>query len=71
LRSPPQLALSASETEVVLSWPTNAIGFTLQSTPNLVHPNWTTNSADPVIVNRRYVVTNLLADTQRFFRLAL
>src|SRR5207253_1131771 len=45
---PPQLTILLSgvpPSGVVLTWPTNAVGFTLQSTTNLVSPVfWSTNS---------------------------
>ena len=42
---PPQLTIIPSGANVILTWPTNATGFTLQSTTNLVSPAvWTTNS---------------------------
>jgi uncharacterized repeat protein (TIGR03803 family) len=53
---------------VILSWPAN--GFTLQSTTNLSSPDWTTNSATPVVVNGQNTVTNPIPGTQQFFRLS-
>jgi hypothetical protein len=41
----------------------------VQSTTNLVSPNWTTNLPVPVVVNGRNTVTNPISDTQQFFRL--
>jgi uncharacterized repeat protein (TIGR03803 family) len=68
---PPQLAIISSGTNVILTWPTNYTGFTLQSTTNLVSPAvWTTNSPDPVLVNGQNTVTNPMSCTQQFFRLS-
>jgi len=53
-----------------LRWPTNAIGFTLRSTTNLVSPSvWTTVSPDPVVVNGQNTVTNPISRAQQFYRL--
>jgi hypothetical protein len=54
----------------VLTWPTNFIGFTLQSTTNLALPAvWITNSSTPVIVNTNNAVTNTISGTPQFYRL--
>jgi uncharacterized repeat protein (TIGR03803 family) len=65
----PQLTISRSGTNVILMWPTNAAGFMLQSTMNVVSPVWTTNSPMPLVVNGQYTVTNPIAATRQFFRL--
>jgi len=67
----PQLAISLSGANVVLTWPTNAVGFTLQSTTNLVSPIvWATNSPAPVNINGQNTVTNSASAPQKFFRLS-
>ena len=69
--STPQLTIIPSATNVVLMWPTNVAGFTLQSTTNLLSPMlWTTNSPPPVVVNGQNTVTNPISGTQQFFRLS-
>ena len=67
--TPPQLAITSSGPDVILSWPTNFMGFTLQTTTNLVSLLWTTNLPVPVALNGNYTVTNPISDTQQFFRL--
>jgi uncharacterized repeat protein (TIGR03803 family) len=68
---PPQLTLTPSGGNVVLTWPTNATGFTLQSTTNVGSSAvWTTNTPAPVIVNDQNVVTNSISGAQQFFRLS-
>ena len=67
--SQPQLTILPSGPNVILTWPTNATGYTLQSTPNLDSPVWTTNSPPPVIVNAQNTVSNPISGTQQFFRL--
>jgi uncharacterized repeat protein (TIGR03803 family) len=71
LPSPPQLTIIRSGANVVLTWPTNATGFTLQSTTNLVSPAvWITNSPAPVVVNGQNAVTNPVSGTKKFYRLS-
>ncbi len=68
---PPQLTIIPSGTNVILTWPTNAAGFSLQSSTNLVSSAvWTTVSPATVIVNRQNAVTNPISGTQQYFRLA-
>jgi len=68
---PPQLAITASGPNVVLTWPTNVAGLTLQSTPNLVSPVvWTPVSPGPVVVNGLNTVTNPMIGSQQFYRLS-
>jgi hypothetical protein len=56
---------------VIFTWPTNATGFTLQSTTNLTPSAiWSTVSPAPVIVNGQYTVTNSISGTQQFYRLS-
>jgi hypothetical protein len=57
--------------QFILTWPTNAAGFTLQSTTNLGSSAvWTTNSLLPVVVNGQYTLTNAASGAQKFFRLS-
>ncbi len=71
----PQLTIIPFGTNVILTWPTNFVGFdytgyTLQSTTNLVSPVWTTNSPARVVVNGQNTITNPISGTQQFFRLS-
>jgi uncharacterized repeat protein (TIGR03803 family) len=69
--SPPLLAINPSGTNVILTWPTNATGFTLESATNLMAPAvWTTNATTPAIVNTNNAVTNGITGTQKFYRLS-
>ncbi len=71
----PQLTITPSGTNMILSWPANVAGFdytgyTLQSTTNLVSPAvWGTNSPAPVVVNGQNTVTNPISGAQQFYRL--
>jgi len=68
--SAPQLTIFPSGPNVILTWPTNSVGFTLRSTTNLVFPSvWTTVSPGPVVVNGQNSVTNLISGTRKFYRL--
>ena len=68
---PPLLTLILSGSNVILTWPTNTTGLTLQSTTNLVSSAfWITNSPEPVIVNGLNTVTNPISGIQEFFRLS-
>jgi probable HAF family extracellular repeat protein len=69
LPASPILTIAVSNVSVLLSWPTNAPGFTLQSNPYLSPVNWTTVSPAPVILNGQYIVTNSMVGTQMFYRL--
>jgi uncharacterized repeat protein (TIGR03803 family) len=66
----PELAITSAGNDVVLAWPTNYAGFTLQFTTNLVLPVWSTNSPAPVVVNELNMVTNPISRGQQFFRLS-
>jgi uncharacterized repeat protein (TIGR03803 family) len=71
----PQLTITLSGVNVVLSWPANYAGFdytgyTLQSATNLDAPAVWANSSGPVVVNGQNAVTNPIAGTQQYFRLS-
>jgi len=61
------LTLQHSTTDVILSWPTNILQFTLQSTTNLTI--WSTNLPSPVIINGQNTVTNPITETRQFYQL--
>ena len=65
----PQLAIVRSGTDLLLSWPTDYVGYTLQATTNLASQVWTTNLPAPVVVNGEYMVTIPISGTRQFFRL--
>jgi len=68
--SPVHLAMTPSGANVVLTWPTNATGFTLQSSTNLGSSAvWITNCPAPVVVSGQFAVTNPISGPQQFFRL--
>ena len=68
---PPQLTIIPSGANVILTWPTNATGLSLQSTTNLLSPAvWTAVSPGPVVVNGQNTVTNPISGTHRLYRLS-
>ena len=68
--SPAQLTITPSGTSAIVTWSTNAVGFTLQSATNLLSPlAWVTNSPAPVVVNGQNTVANPFTGPQQFYRL--
>lgn len=66
----PVLTIIPSGTNVLLEWPTNATGYTLEFSTNLASTVWSTNLPAPAVVNTNEVVTNGISSTKRFFRLS-
>jgi uncharacterized repeat protein (TIGR03803 family) len=67
----PQLTITESGTNIILTWPANATGFTLQSVTNLISPVvWGAVSPAPTVVNGQFAVTNPVCGTQMFYRLS-
>jgi hypothetical protein len=71
----PLLAMTRSETSIVLSWPTDYAGFDytayhLWSATTLGSSAvWTTISPSPLADNGKHTVTNLISPAQQFFQL--
>jgi uncharacterized repeat protein (TIGR03803 family) len=66
----PSLSLTATNNQVILSWPTWAPSFGLQSTTNLDAPTvWNGVSPLPVIIGGQNIVTHPISGTQMFYRL--
>jgi hypothetical protein len=65
----PRLEIYASGNVTLLSWPSTAGGYVLESTPSLASPLWEAATNAPVISAGRYVLTNSWSDQSRFFRL--
>lgn len=67
----PLLTMIRYGENVIFTWPTNAVGFTLQSTTNVGSPAvWSTNCPAPVIIGGLNTVTNPLSSPQQFYRLS-
>ena len=68
--TPPQLTITPVAGGVILTWPTNATGFALQSSTNLgATAVWTPVSALSVVINGQNTVTNPIWGIQQFYRL--
>ena len=63
----PSLAITALSNSVVLSWPTNAAGFTLEQAVTMSH--WTNDPATPVVASNLFNVTNAPGAAATYYRL--
>jgi len=66
---PPTLGSSRQNADIVLSWPTNSVGYSLLVATNLPPSYWSTASPPPMIIGEQYVVTNTMTGAARYFRL--
>jgi hypothetical protein len=68
----PSLSLTVrpSANELILSWPTNAVGFALQTTFSLTPPViWMDFTNPPAVIGAQFMVTNNLSKLAQFYRL--
>jgi phosphodiesterase/alkaline phosphatase D-like protein len=65
----PSLTCEQQSGKIVVSWPTNATGFTLQSLSDPRTLAWTNATPSPVIVNGKFTVTNSMAGKLMLYRL--
>ena len=66
----PTLSILPAGSQLLLSWPTNAPGFTLQTTPTLGSAeSWADVPTTPALVGDQYVVTNTSPGGGGFYRL--
>jgi hypothetical protein len=66
----PRLAITASGTDVVLSWPASATNLTLTATPQLqAGASWPAVTNPPSLLGTNQVVTNAAPGAARFYRL--
>jgi hypothetical protein len=65
----PRLEISTSGNVTLLSWPSTAGGYVVESTPTLASPIWEAVTNAPVISGSSYILTNYWSDQTRFFRL--
>jgi hypothetical protein len=65
----PTLSIRKSTPNVILSWPTNAVGFTAQGSPVIPATNWT--AVGPIVVSNTLntVTVPIAPGSNRFFRL--
>jgi hypothetical protein len=66
---PPTLTIRAITQGVVLSWPTQAAGFTLVSSPVLPATNWSAITNPPAVQGTVFVVTNSTGSQSQFYQL--
>jgi len=66
----PQLAVTSSRKNAILSWPTNFPTFSLESAANLAPPTvWLTNPTATSVIGGLNVVTNPITSKHQFYRL--
>ena len=66
----PRLGIIVMGKSLIVTWPSNAVGFILQSTTSLAPPViWNTVLSAPAVINGQDVVTNPVSGSQMFFRL--
>ena len=72
LPATPQLFITLSATNVLLSWPTNAGMFNIQTTGQLIPAAWTNLNPQPVclVTGVWYQATLPVGGSKTFFRLA-
>ena len=66
---PPPIGITTAGNQFILSWPTNAAGFALQSITNLSAVNWSNVTSGITIVGTNYRFTNTINGKASFFRL--
>ena len=66
----PSLKARPNGNELILSWPTNARAFTLQSTLDLKSPvTWIDSTSIPAVIGSHFTLTNTTSGGARFYRL--
>ena len=70
LPQPPTLNVRLVAAQPILTWPTNASGFTLETTTNLnLSSSWIGVTNTPAIIGAEWVLTNTTSVNAQFFRL--
>ena len=65
----PSVGVQLLGAQIVISWPTNAVGLSLESAPGLSASNWSPFTNAPVIVGDQFSVTNNVSVGNQFYRL--
>ena len=65
----PNLLAKRSGNELLISWPTNTVGVTLEFTESLASPVWRTETSARSLDTDRLTVTIPIANENRFYRL--
>jgi hypothetical protein len=64
------LVASSNGHALVLSWPTNAVGFTLESALQLTPPvTWVAVTNPPALHGGQWTVTNIFSAPERYYQL--
>lgn len=66
---PPPLSIHVDNTNCVLTWATNVVGFALQQSSDGSLTNWTAVPIPPAVVGNQFAVTNPVTTTSAYFRL--
>jgi hypothetical protein len=66
----PTISLTRQPSTLLLTWPTNFSGYTLQQSTNLNMGNWSTAGETVTTNGANYQATALTTNTPRFFRLS-
>jgi hypothetical protein len=66
---PPSLSVQVAGGSVVLTWPSTAGGYALESMPTLTGASWQAITNAPVLSADRYVMTNAVSGGSMFYRL--
>jgi hypothetical protein len=67
----PSLNARLKGNDLILSWPTNAPGFTLQSAPDLTPPvGWIDSASVPAVIGAHFTLTNTTSGGSQFYRLS-
>jgi uncharacterized repeat protein (TIGR03803 family) len=69
LTPPPSMAILAMSNQVVISWPSSAAAYVLQTTTNLSSGGWSNITSGIVTVGANKVFTNAVGGQADFFRL--
>lgn len=66
----PSLGVRPNGHELILTWPADAAGFSLQSTSSLTPPvTWIDSSDSPAVIGTQLTVTNTISPLHQFYRL--
>jgi hypothetical protein len=65
----PRITIQASASGLLVAWPTNAVGYLLQSSPSLAAPDWQPVSQTPFVEGTRQTILWTGTEAASFFRL--
>jgi glucuronoarabinoxylan endo-1,4-beta-xylanase len=67
--SPPMLTLQRTAAGIAISWATNSVGFSLESSTSIASSIWQPVSPPPAVVGDQNFVTNSISNLANFYRL--